>query len=370
VRPNEWCGVISFASRDSILAMNPGLVLILRRSRQKHMPVKMIEESEEQASLHAIMTMTMTMTTPTRRNGSGGIIATNRITTFHTNTSHCSDDTQVEEIPTKVALILGGWSPGPLSYLASFLHDELGYALLQPAIEMPPITWGWCCHSSQTLVLLLVVYGVFVWIVRMWWFRDTHNWRSYTGEVVMVLLGFLAVSRLIVALAVHSSMRYNVELCRQLVAKYNASLIVGFSWGGAVAAEVLAADACSARMDPILLPPPAFLLLAPTTDVVARLNLWQPRDAASRIITNHSTSTNNAATTTTFVSVVHAMADSIFCPHPERWNGGGGNESCGGGGGGGGSGEKQVFTAILNSHYCVIITCYSGQRASGASKIY
>eukprot|EP00977_Amphora_coffeiformis_P017263 scaffold5535_cov180-Amphora_coffeaeformis.AAC.2 len=248
------------------------------------------------------------MKTTTRRSGSGSIMVT---TASHSNTTNYN--AQEEANNTKVALILGGWSPGPLYYLAPFLQHELGYALLQPAIEMPPVTWGWCCRASS--LLLLVVYGGIVWLVRIWC-RGTSSWWSYAAAVVVAFLGSLVWLRLLVAQAVHASMQYNLQVCRQLINEYNVSLVVGFSWGGALAAEILAADAASPGMGPPsifrVLPRPAFLLLAPTTAVVANLNLWQPHDAAWRITAN--------AAAGTVVSVVHATADAVFCPHPERWS--------------------------------------------------
>ena len=236
----------------------------------------------------------------TRRSG-GGIMAT---------TSN-NNNNNPEAKP--VALILGGWSPGPFYYLESFLQDELGFLLLRPPMEMPPVTWGWCCHYSWQMLLLSFTFAGFLWLVRVW--CKSASSCSYAAAGVVTFMGTLFWLRLVVACAVHSSMQYNIQLCRRLLVEYHVSVVVGFSWGGAVAAELLATaadptdNALLANNHHLASSSPAYLLMAPTTAVVASLNLFQRKDAALRI----------GASSAAAVSVVHATADPIFCPHPERW---------------------------------------------------
>jgi len=108
--------------------------------------------------------------------------------------------------------------------------------------------------------------------------------------------------------------------------------VVGFSWGGAVGAEMVARG---------LVPQIPTLLLAPTTAWIATLSVLSPyrRDAALRLVdmvkgedakpTSDSGSpltplaTEDASTPSSTssldVQVVHAHGDTAFCPHPERW---------------------------------------------------
>lgn len=214
--------------------------------------------------------------------------------------------TEANLLPRRNVLILGGWSPGPLESLEASLAHR-GCTLVRPRIEMPPMTCGWCCHWHFAGIMAggsLVLWALGCLVRQP--IRQAYGVAWYSLWLFAVVLPTtLLCLRLLVASAVHTAMQANVRLCRNILAAQEICLVIGFSWGGAVAAEVLAQPFPGAGTAAVPLPP--MLLLAPTTAVVASLNLWNPRDAAWR------------APASAQVVVVHATADPVFCPHAERW---------------------------------------------------
>ena len=178
--------------------------------------------------------------------------------------------------------------------------------------------------------------------------RSVVFWQL-CGAWVLILLVTGVWLRVTVAYAVHSSIQYNVQMCGTLIANHDVALVVGFSWGGAVAAELLAQQQAQGAhttgnntsattisthriVDSHSLIPASvqeeedvnnkmcgisFVLLAPTTAVVARLDVFQPVDAALRVAAARRRGVGAAAV----VAVVHATQDPVFCPHAERWRG-------------------------------------------------
>jgi dienelactone hydrolase len=119
----------------------------------------------------------------------------------------------------------------------------------------------------------------------------------------VLLVDFLWV-RFMAAVVVRSSIRKGCNICLHLLSNRRVDAVVGFSWGGAVVAELLAT---SEAQEPALLIPPV-LLIAPTTAAVAAVALQQ--DAALRSSPNRSRR----------LHVIHASNDEFFCPHQDRWH--------------------------------------------------
>lgn len=60
-------------------------------------------------------------------------------------------------------LVLGGWSPGPLSYLKYHLARNKNCVFIEPNIPMPPIGWSWWCDMSiffSLIMLACVIWGL------------------------------------------------------------------------------------------------------------------------------------------------------------------------------------------------------------------
>jgi hypothetical protein len=85
-------------------------------------------------------------------------------------------------------------------------------------------------------------------------------------------------------------------------------MVIGFSWGGCVLAELLRRTQQSTTMGGHHVPTAACaVLIAPTTALVA--SFARQTDIASRI-TVHDASQ---------VHVFHGIHDEAFCPHANRW---------------------------------------------------
>lgn len=205
----------------------------------------------------------------------------------------------VRSVPTTV-LILGGWSPGPLTVLKSRFHAQCLF--LEPAIPMPPVGVGWCASPS---CLLLVAELVLVpWLC--WWLAAEAGISSVGGAIATlgVLSAAAMLARLCVAGLVRDALRVGVQSAQEIIRKRQVDVVVGFSWGGGVAADLLRNGHLGVSGSP------SALLLAPTTAAIACCALRQ--DAASAIRID--------AANCGRVYVFHASHDG-FCPDAqrERW---------------------------------------------------
>lgn len=200
-------------------------------------------------------------------------------------------------------LLLEGWTPGPLTHLHKFLKggNSTPYKILEPSLPMPPFVGLWWYDRN-----VIVMFGGLIGII---WSgcRFLVQVASAYGGTARILCSFAVLAvilfwiRLVACVAVRSSIQRGVDICLQQMRDHNVVAIVGFSWGGAVLAELMAqgqVGVCTTQ--------PAALLIAPATAAVASAAFQQ--DAALRIEEVQH-----------LVHVVHATHDRTVCPHPERW---------------------------------------------------
>ena len=331
-----------------------------------------------------------------------------------TDDANDDNDDQHHSLSQPCVLILGGWSPGPLMYLKRYLLQSYSnnnspknnptkhppMQILQPSLSMPPLEIKWCLNAPFLLMVTLTIgFGYYAFttcqriyesqnntktvhyyqtvllftIMGLVWIRalvGTYNEWSFSilfhhksshhlyHGVLIIIIWILLLSWIILSLSLHSghvvrySIQHNVRLCQRLLAQHKVVLVIGFSWGAAMAAECIAqgildtndhnggdhwqqndGGSTTATSSSFMIPS---LLIAPTTSLVAQLSLPRIQDAAMRvrkrlagqqtIMTRRSLDDHdhhhpqNHHHSTAVVHVVHAYGDNGFCPHPERWN--------------------------------------------------
>jgi len=211
-------------------------------------------------------------------------------------------------------VIVGGWSPGPLGHLEQVLLAERCRDVVKPKnmnLWMPPFPGIWCCNPY--VVLVSFVLGATIYL-------------SITADVSAVLRLSIVVlalgwGRLLAALVVRTSIESSIRIIsREGLAKdidHNKVFFIGFSWGGAIVAEMIARGMIGGLNQPFA------LLIAPTTSLVAKVALQ--KDVPTRIkelVLSPSSppppppNNNN----TSKITVVHGEYDVAFCPNQERWN--------------------------------------------------
>ena len=199
--------------------------------------------------------------------------------------------------------MIGGWSPGPLIYLRRFLS---AYTIVQPRnLPMPPIPGSWCCDVK--VLLMAVVLGFLLW-------ASCRLHEYLPGGIIWNLLAIVATFiwfRYLAAIVVRVSIRKSVQICLDSIRQHDNVIIIGFSWGGAVVAEMLA----SGMLGDV---PRGVIMIAPTTSLVAKIAMEE--DAALRIAASHSHYESDGSENSGNIHVVHGTADTAFCPHQERWN--------------------------------------------------
>jgi len=200
-------------------------------------------------------------------------------------------------------LFLEGWSPGPLSYLIKVLQDvDAPYRILQPTrLQMPPFVGYWWWNRCVMAMLLGLLGIIWLGVRGMARIASHHGGTAITMYSLALLVVMMAWIRLLVCVVVRTSIQQGVDICLEQIKEHNVVAIVGFSWGGAVCAELLVQGHTGGNTTQ-----PGALMIAPATAVVAAMAL-QP-DAALR-----------CEPLQPMIHVVHATHDRIVCPHPERW---------------------------------------------------
>ena len=178
-----------------------------------------------------------------------------------------------------VALFLSGWSDGPLPQLERVLRRR-GLRCVYVSLPMPPCGVTWCANPF-VLLLAVVLWLTIVAAERL---AATHP----ALIVVAVAVGSL-LARLCVAGVVRFSVHHGAANARRLLRRHRVAMLVGFSWGGGVALDLL-----GAWRGPTL-------LLAPAAVVMGKIGLANPR--------------RKVVDDPTRVRVVLARFDD-FCPQP------------------------------------------------------
>lgn len=189
-------------------------------------------------------------------------------------------------------LILGGWSPGPLNYIKKSLHSQCIF--VEPKIPIPPVGCLWL-YDPWTAALL----GLKIYLIRVSLGFALHRGNeSLSSRMFYLLICFMAKYMCIAGIVRRSMQRCVKTAMDTIQSDPNLEIIVGFSWGGSVVAELLRRG---------LLPLKQVIMIAPVTAVIAGLGFQT--DAALQVKLEDSRR----------VHVFHAVGDSFFCPHPERW---------------------------------------------------
>lgn len=196
-------------------------------------------------------------------------------------------------------LILGGWSPGPLDFIKRNFYGTCTF--IEPSIPMPPMGCSWCFDIS--MAMLAAVIGLTVWAcVTLENYIKSRAWLA-VARLAVIITG-LVISRLCVAAMVRASMRKGVNIASRILREQDVAIVIGFSWGGGVVAEMIRLGLVGGPDEP------AVLLIAPTTALMASFAMRKDAPLTIRIPDSMSQR----------VHVFHGTYDESFCPHSERWD--------------------------------------------------
>jgi len=156
-------------------------------------------------------------------------------------------------------LILGGWSPGPLDHLRGHFRE---FEFEEPPIPMPPSGCMWCMNPFCILLVAYVCAGI------PWLFTIAASLDN-PGSAIMyvsVVLGSLVVVRLFVAALVRFSVYHGARIAMGAIERTDPDMLIGFSWGGAVAWELCASHRWTGPT----------VLLAPTVSAICGITFSSP----------------------------------------------------------------------------------------------
>lgn len=212
------------------------------------------------------------------------------------------DATAADASSSPTVLILGGWSPGPLLYLKRNFYRQCIF--VEPAIPIPPVGISWCCNGA--MLALLGALAFMIWAcIALADYIDTRAWLALFRLAIIVVGLFLC--RLCVAAVVRGSIKKGVLIASKYIRQENVDVVLGFSWGGGVAAEMIRLGLIGGTSQP------SVLLIAPTTSLMASFAMKQDAPLTIRVPNEMSSR----------VHVFHGTDDETFCPHSNRWEGAG-----------------------------------------------
>jgi len=165
---------------------------------------------------------------------------------------------------------------------------------------MPPVGVSWCFDVGMALLVVAIALAIWACIVLEDYIRK-RAWLAVAR--LSVIIAALFLSRLCVAAVVRGSIRKGVNMASTYMRQRNVDVVIGFSWGGGVAAEMLRLGLVGGVGQP------AVLLIAPTTAIMSRFAM--KKDAPLTIRVPDAMSGR--------VHVFHGTQDEAFCPHSDRW---------------------------------------------------
>lgn len=169
--------------------------------------------------------------------------------------------------------MLGGWSPGPLRHLERRLDD---WEFVFPTIPMPPVGTAWCRNAWAISLFALPPVTLLIGSAHLS-FNDGALGSILWWSSSLIVAAFLA--RALVAGLVRWCVAEGVRVARSALRELDdddaspSPLLLGFSWGGAVACRFLAEEQQILVEDDDhrrsrYLCPPVAVLLAPTVFAV------------------------------------------------------------------------------------------------------
>jgi hypothetical protein len=121
---------------------------------------------------------------------------------------------------------------------------------------------------------------------------------------IAIFSAMLVAIRYCIAWVVRGSMAKGVAIAQRTIVEQNVNVVIGFSWGGAVVADMLQMGYVGGEGQP------SVMLIAPTTALVATIAMKEDPALLVRATTEMQSR----------IHVFHATDDGTFCPHSHRWD--------------------------------------------------
>lgn len=156
-------------------------------------------------------------------------------------------------------LCLEGWSPGAFPFVVNHYRNDDTVEFLEPSTFCPASPCCFLhCVNPGTVLLFVVAYVVVLMLAG----------SSDVAQTVAVMVCGILAARMSIAISVRFALWHAVWLAQAVIEEHRPDLLIGFSWGGAVAWELIASRKWSGPS----------ILLAPTVSIIAR---WACTGAAT-----------------------------------------------------------------------------------------
>ena len=181
------------------------------------------------------------------------------------------------------ALVLGGWSDGPLTAVMQACRSSCDF--YQLPMHTPPV--GLMCWFNPYLAVIAAFVVLVSWMLSIIKGQELSTVEK-TFSCLAVCVGAIFVLRVLISLFVRYSIRRCIAAASGYLRENRCDVVVGFSWGGGIACWLLSEKIWNGPT----------LILAPTIQAMAKF-AWIPLPAFSAL--------------PSIVHVFHANGDP-FCP--------------------------------------------------------
>ena len=201
------------------------------------------------------------------------------------------------------ALVIGGWSPGPLTFLQNRFHLDVEFHDITSQIPTPPI--GIICWLNPYLLFIFVCVGMIPYGISI----ITSTQQDATVKILLVialcLVDYLFIRKVFVPKFLKYSINHSCNVIKKALKNDHYDIVIGFSWGGAIVWWCLCQDIWSGKT----------MILAPTIEIMANIaKLKFPMlSKRNKNVKMNNNNNNNQQHNNNIIICIHAE-DDPFTP--------------------------------------------------------
>eukprot|EP00944_MAST-04C_sp_MAST-4C-sp1_P015050 g15050.t1 len=157
------------------------------------------------------------------------------------------------------ALVISGWSDGPLNFLKQRFQDQVEFHDITDQIPTPPI--GLKCWCNPYLFLMFMLIILFFYGINVLLESQLQTFVKFIILCLGVATLYIVGKRFLLAKFLNFSIRHCCGVVKSTLKSGHYDMVIGFSWGGAIAWWCICEGIWRGKT----------LMLAPTIEIMANL---------------------------------------------------------------------------------------------------
>lgn len=157
------------------------------------------------------------------------------------------------------ALVIGGWSPGPITFIQKRFHLDVEFHDITSRIPTPPV--GVICWLNPYLLFIFVCAGLVLYGISVIASMQQDAIVKIFLIIVLCLLDYVLVRKVFVPKFLTYSINHSCKVIESSLKNDHYDIVIGFSWGGAIVWWCLCQDVWHGKT----------MILAPTIEIMANI---------------------------------------------------------------------------------------------------